>query len=390
MKRERGIRILVVTVALAQLVLASQGQSGQMIREAGRLQPVESHMIRSQVPRPTVVLYVAPEGKAVERGDLLVELDSSVWDEEKGQLKVRFVAAVARLRKAEEALPLAKEESRAAVELAEQGFRLAKLALEVYVGGEYPQQVAEAEAAVSDAEAQYVEAGERLARLKASEDETDTDRVRQTEAARAQAASQMKVAKNRLRLLTDVMHEFRKASLQLVVMEKEFALMRARNEAKRAEREAESALEIAQARLAMEENRREALEETIHACKLHAPSAGTVQYVRASWGDSATTRPIEPGSIVHKQEPLIQVVETERFKLAVLVDLQVAQQVKTGREVNVRVDAIANETFTGRVAEMRVVPDPASGAAQGLLNVIIENPAKRFRPGMTARVEFEL
>jgi multidrug resistance efflux pump len=99
---------------------------------------------------------------------------------------------------------------------------------------------------------------------------------------------------------------------------------------------------------------------------------------------------IERGSVVHNQQPLLKVVDTRRFTLGVPVDLQIAQQVKIGREVSVRVDAFPAQTFKGRVAEMRVVSQKSSGAAQGMLIVTVENTTSHLRSGMSARVEFEL
>ncbi len=390
MRREKCTWLLAVTIVLMQLVLTSQGHSGQMIRKGGKLQPAESHTIRSQVHRPAVVLHVAPEGKVVEKGDLLVELDNSAWAEEGAELEAQLIGAEIQLEVAQEALPMAKKEAGAVVELAEKGLYVAKLALEVYVAGEYPAQVAEAEDAVMLARERQALVTERLAWLKASDDKTERDQLAQAKLAVGEAELQLRAAENRLRLLKDVLHEYRKASLQLAVAEKEFAFLRAQNEAKRAVREAEAAVQVARARAKAQENRRELFDKAIGDCRLYAPSAGSVQYVRQPWGGSSTDVLIERGSVVHNQQPLLKVVDTRRFKLAVPVDVQVAQQVKTGREVSVRVDAFPAQTFKGRVAEMRVVAQKPSGAAQGLLIVTVENTTPHLRPGMSARVEFEL
>lgn len=387
MKRETCTQVLAITMALTQLVW---GQSSRTIRAAGRLEPAESHTLRSQVPQPAAVLHIAAEGTMVEKGDLLVELDDAALVEEQEELKVHLTETRARQQTAEEGLPIVKAESGVAVELAEQGLRVAELALEVYVSGEYPWQVSEAEGAVGQAEARYVEAGERLARLKESQDKPDPDRIRLAQVAKAEATWRLEAAKNRLRLLTDVTHEYSKATRQLAIAKSRFALMRAQNEAKRAVQEAEDALRIAQARLEALEHRQGVLEEAIGACKIYAPSAGTVQHVQERWGDKRAAMPLEAGCVVHRRQPLIEVMDTRRFKLVVPIDLQLVQQVEAGREVSVRVDAIANEAFTGRVADVRVVPKPGSGAAQGFLVVTVDNSAGRFRRGMTAHVEFAL
>jgi multidrug efflux pump subunit AcrA (membrane-fusion protein) len=388
MKCARRISLLMLSVICVQVVVG--GQTGRTIREGGKLEPAESHTIRSQVSRPVAVLHVAPEGKLVEKGDLLVELDASAWLGEAEEFRARLLEAAAQRQTAEEALPMVKKEADAAVELAEQGLHVAKLALEMYVTGEYPAQIAEAEAAVSLAEEHHLLAAERLAWLRAYEDKTAPDQLSQAKLALGEAESRLKTAENRLHLLKDVMHEYRKASLRLAVMEREFALMRAQNEAKRTMREAEIAVEVARARTKAQIHRSELFDKEVNACRLYAPSAGTVQYVREPWGGSSTDVLIERGSVVHNQQPLLKVVDTRRFTLAVPVDLQIAQQVKTGREVSVHVDAFPAQTFKGRVAEMRVVAQTPSGVAQGVLIVTVENTTSHLRSGMSARVEFEL
>jgi multidrug resistance efflux pump len=386
MKREASIRILVMALVLTPLAL---GQSNGSIQRAGRLEPVESHTLYSRLSRPAPVVYVAPEGKVVEKGDLLIELDPAGSLGEHGEVQARLLEAVARREAAEEWLPMAKEEADAKVRLAKQGLDVAKLALEAYVAADHPRQVAEAEAAVSQAEAESVAVAKRLAQLKIAEDNgrTGPGEVGQAEAAKARVEWQVDAAKNRLSLLTGLTHEYRKATLQLALAEREVSLMRARNEATRAVREAEIEIKIAGARVKVQQQRAEFLDRKIDACRLEAPSAGTVQHVRAPAGDTLISVPVERGGIVQPHQPLVQVVDAQRLRLTVPIELEMAQRIETGREVSVHVDAFANESFTGRVVQMRVVPELDPGASLALVVIQVDNKNKQLRPGMTARVE---
>lgn len=397
MKRAERTWLLAVTIVWIPLAAGghalaapSRGQAGRVIREAGILKPATSHTIYCQMPGPVAVLYVAPEGKVVEKGDRLVELDSATLDEERAEVRAQLSEASVQLEIAEEARPTASEEAGGAVELAEQGLHVAKLALDVFVEGEYPLQVAEAEDAVMLAQERQILVTERLAWLKAAEDGTDSDQLAQAKLAVGEAEAQQKAAEGRLRLLEDVVSEYKKAALRLAIMERQFALMRARNERQRAVRDAERAVRDARTRMETLRMRQRHLDREISECKLCTSRAGTVHYVRQPWPGSSTGTPIVRGSIVRKGQPLVEVFDTQRFKLAVPVAWTVAQQVKTGREVSVRVDAVPNETFMGRVAEMRVVFQPSAGAAQPVLIVTLENTSGQFRSGMLANVEFEL
>jgi len=59
------------------------------LRARATVRSLRSQVLRSHVSRPATVLFVAPEGTIVKKGDLLVQLDASDLTEQKLEQEVR-------------------------------------------------------------------------------------------------------------------------------------------------------------------------------------------------------------------------------------------------------------------------------------------------------------
>jgi HlyD family secretion protein len=78
------------------------------------------------------------------------------------------------------------------------------------------------------------------------------------------------------------------------------------------------------------------------------------------------------------------VVDIGRVRLVANVVEKDLSQLQTGDSTQVEVDAFPGETFTGRIARVAPVLDPATRTAS--IEIEIPNPKYRLRPGMYARV----
>ena len=91
------------------------------------------------------------------------------------------------------------------------------------------------------------------------------------------------------------------------------------------------------------------------------------------------------------RQGLVHLADTKRLKLELTVAPETAQQVETGREVAVRVDALPDETIQGRVVNVHVVTKPIPGRYRsrpmGVVTVMIDNPSGQLRVGMSANAE---
>lgn len=95
-------------------------------------------------------------------------------------------------------------------------------------------------------------------------------------------------------------------------------------------------------------------------------------------------RAVDPGAFVGNNAPVADVVDIRRVRLVVNVVEKDLRQVKEGDQGIVNVDAFPGETFTGRIARVAPVLDPATRTAP--IEIEIPNPGYRLKPGMYARV----
>ena len=95
-------------------------------------------------------------------------------------------------------------------------------------------------------------------------------------------------------------------------------------------------------------------------------------------------RAVDPGAFVGNNAPVVDVVDIRRVRLIVNVVEKDLRQTKEGDQAIVNVDAYPGETFTGRIARVAPVLDPATRTAS--IEIEIPNPGYRLKPGMYARV----
>ncbi len=95
-------------------------------------------------------------------------------------------------------------------------------------------------------------------------------------------------------------------------------------------------------------------------------------------------RTIDPGAAVSPNAPVVDVVDITRVRLVVNVVEKDLKELHTGDTAKTEVDAFPGEVFTGRIARVSPVLDPATRTAQ--LEIEIPNPDFRLKPGMYARV----
>jgi RND family efflux transporter MFP subunit len=95
-------------------------------------------------------------------------------------------------------------------------------------------------------------------------------------------------------------------------------------------------------------------------------------------------RLVDPGASVGQNAPVVEVVDISRVRLVANVVERDLNELQAGDPTRVQVDAYPGETFTGRIARVSPILDPATRTAP--IEVEIPNPDFRLKPGMYARV----
>lgn len=95
-------------------------------------------------------------------------------------------------------------------------------------------------------------------------------------------------------------------------------------------------------------------------------------------------RYLDPGASISPNNPVASVVDIRFVRLVVNLVEKDLKQITAGKPAVVEVDAYPGESFTGKVARVAPVLDPATRTAQ--MEVEIPNASGRLKPGMYARV----
>ena len=95
-------------------------------------------------------------------------------------------------------------------------------------------------------------------------------------------------------------------------------------------------------------------------------------------------RSVDPGAFVSQNVPVVDVVDISTVRMVGNVVEKDLTELRSGNTTRVEVDAFPGEVFTGRIARVSPVLDPATRTAQ--IEIEIPNSAARLKPGMYARV----
>ena len=95
-------------------------------------------------------------------------------------------------------------------------------------------------------------------------------------------------------------------------------------------------------------------------------------------------RAVDPGASVSQNVPVVDVVDITRVRLVANIVERDLRDLQAGNAAMVEVDSFPGEQFSGRIARIAPVLDPATRTAP--IEIEIPNPDFRLKPGMYARV----
>jgi RND family efflux transporter MFP subunit len=112
--------------------------------------------------------------------------------------------------------------------------------------------------------------------------------------------------------------------------------------------------------------------------------------VRASWDGpdeerSVAERLVNEGETVTAHTPLLSIVGLRSITAVVFVTERDYGGLKIGQSVQLATDAYPGRTFPGRIE--RIAPVFRQGSRQARVEIVVDNPERRLKPGMFARVD---
>jgi RND family efflux transporter MFP subunit len=216
----------------------------------------------------------------------------------------------------------------------------------------------------------YVQLGDRVARgarIAKIEDQELQEQIRQAEAAMQVASATIRQREADLQLARTNVERSRSLYERQLLPKQTLDDNEARYQS------ALATLDLARAQSSQSNARLEELRVNMTNTVIISPVDGFV-----------ARRAADPGAFASQNAPVVDVVDISRVRLVVNVVEKDLKIVEVGDATDVEVDAFPGETFTGRIARVSPVLDPATRTFP--IEIEIPNPTFRLKPGMYARV----
>ncbi len=362
------------------------------VTESGTIQSRDRVAVKSEVEGRTTILWLIPEGTMVEKGDLLVELDSSDLEDNRLEQQIRVQNAEAAFIRARETLEINRNQAEADIAQAKLDYRFAQLNLTKYLEGEYPQELQRAEADITLANEELQRATDKLVWSERLADEGYITRMEMQadELSAKRSRIDLELARSKLNLLKEYTHLQKKEELESSVEQKRMALDRVERRAAADVMQAEADLNARRSELERQQSRLDKIEQQIEKCTIRSPAAGMVVHVKT--GRPRNPEPLEEGQEVRERQDLIHLPTAASMMAEISIHESTLNKVSTGLPARVSVDAIPDRVYKGSVARIAVLPDPDQGFLNPDLTVFrtdvhLEGRAEELRPGMSCRAE---
>ena len=385
------------TVPELRTTLVKEGPLWITLAEKGTINARSQVVLPSEVEGQTQVLWLVAESTQVEAGDLLVRLDSSRLEDELTDRQIMEQNAEADFISARENLGVVKNQAKSDVNKAELAVQFATEDLKKYIEGDYPNELKDARARLTLAEADLatreddLKGNERLYEgdfITANELEVSKRRLQ-----RAQV--DLELAEASINLLKEFTYKRNVTQLESDFEESKKALERTRLKASADVVQGEARLKAREAKYAREQGKLAKIEEQIAKTEIFAPVAGRVVYAtRTSRGGHGPPRqePLEEGTMIRERQDVINLRTDNSVTVQITIHEANLGKVHPGLPVRITVDALPGREFTGRVAKVALLPDAQnfwmnSDTKVYGVDIDVDGDWSELRTGMSCRAE---
>lgn len=333
------------------------------------------------------VAELAPEGKWVEPGALLVRFDDAPFRRELETARSRLVQTTGEAEQARQALRalLATQQSERLEAAA--AFSRAELDLRTFVNGIAPLQVQQSAAAVERAKREAEESTQKLEGLApfAEKGFVSRDELRAAERRATEAAADLVLAGQQHRTLTQFTHPQLLAQKTQEVESRRSALKVVSEKTAAQAAQARAAADLAAARAAEAARTVADVERRIDLCNVKARSPGLVVH-REIFEKGGEKRRVRVGDAVFAGQPVLDLPDLSEMLVETRVKEGEIHRVEPGQRAEVRLEAFPDETFAASVLRLGALTAGDRGEARTFPLVLrLEKSDPRLRPGMTAQ-----
>jgi HlyD family secretion protein len=361
--------------------------------EGGTLQAVNEISIRNDVEGTSRIIYIVPEGSYVEKGDLLVELDSMQAQDAVNQQQINFEKAQFALIQAENQLAIQRSQVESDVRAAELKVQFAKLDLDRYLEGESKVNVLTASNNITKTTEQLAIDRETLRWSEAlaekgfeTKNVLDRDRLTVTN-----QQLTLQIQEMQLWMIENYDYPKKQAEFESAHLEAIKELERVKQQGANRLAQYTADLLTQSNTLALNATKLERDRKNLDSTKLLAPQDGLVVYPMSE-GRFGSDAMIEEGATVRNRQELIKLPDVSRMKVTVKVHESSVNMIQAGQPAYVILDSMPDQRFRAVVERVSLMPDAQARWGNPNLKVyntevVIVDPLPDVKPGVSARAE---
>lgn len=331
------------------------------IVKEGELQAENYTDIHCRVEGTSQIIRLVKEGVQVRKGDELVLLDSTAFQQRLDELQMDLRKAESDLTISREMKDIQESQNAANLEAAQVALELAQLDLKQYEEGSYPQQLQNARTALEMAQINLRNAEEDLFQTRslfAKGFVTGAD-VKKSELGVTTARNELAKAQTARLVLEQYTHQMDLTSKRNTVAQADQRLKRVIRESASLMAQKRVDVEAKEQALALLKQKADKLKEQIQNCTIRAPEDGLVIY--ASSIDRNMREQIQEGAQVREKQLLLRLPDVSRMKVVVKVtETQVTRlDVAKNLRALARIKGV-RDPIGATLTKVSVVPDSGS------------------------------
>ncbi len=361
------------------------------IVESGTLQALRSVTYASTIQsNQAKIVAMAPEGRLVEKGDLLMLFDSAPFQEEIRRNQALLSQAEADLQKARQDLKLQVLKNKEEMATARQKVARSALELRDVQEGKGKLKEEEAAAAVANAERELKKTQTNLEDLRPLLEEGFITKIEleRAEQQAEKAAEDLSLAQRRRGALIDFGRPLELSQAESEEQMAKEGLRQLRSAAVSRLEQKRAAITSAESRIQEAASKLAEVREQLARTEVRADVAGIVVYRDVFFGSER--RKPQVGDQVWANQPLLILPDVSRMIVETRVRETDVHKVAAEQQVRVGVEAFPGLELTGRVTLVGTLAEEEHDRRSSKffrVTVEVAQTDPRLRPGMTARVE---
>jgi HlyD family secretion protein len=378
----------------AAAAAVQEGAFRVSIVESGTLAALRSVTYASSIQsNQAKIVALAPEGKLVQKGDLLILFDAAPFEEEIRRNQALFAQAEADLQKARQDLKLQGIQNQEELSAARLKLQRTDLELKDVQEGKGRLKEEEASAAVANAERELGKAKSQLEDLKPLLREgfiTKVELERQEQAV-ARAQEELVLARRRRDALVNFGRPLELTQAQSDAQSSRESLRQLESASTYRTAQKQAMIAAAESRIVEAQSKLELARQQLARCEVRADVPGIVVYKDVFFGSEQ--RKPQVGDQVWANQPLLILPDISKMVVETKVRETDIHKVEKNQKVTVRVEAYPDLKLTGTVTLVGTLAQEEKerrGTKFFGVTVQVGESEPRLRPGMTTRVEIEV